>query len=1054
MGRKVRRFLLLGLLAVPVAAAAAVFFRQDLLAYLIQDQLARRGATVNDLTVDQVSLDKITLGPLSLGDTGELQAQRVEISYQPQELLDGRVASVTIAGLRLRIDLTGEGPPLGSLQDLIPAEDGAPDSGVPAMPIVQLEQGHLDLQTTLGAFTADLSGALQPGPGGAAAATLNLSASGPPGRMSGRLKATRDSSGALAGDLVIDDGGVKLPTAQIDGLEGQLSFEIIDGLPQRVTGELLLSDVALPDSGITGAVFQKAQLTLGIDPERASLRGDLLASDGGLSIVLDGKVDNYLAEPTLALSLETEAKAESYVWRLLGLPQPAAGVSRLNLKGTGTLPALQTVAEDSLFDSLKSSNLKGDLTLRLDGITYADRFSNLSGSVDVETTLQNSRFEAKLTDRASFTAASLDETWLTSLGLPGEVARQLLEKASLSLAADGDHATSLRLRPLQDDTKFVLRTEMTAAVDKAEATLSTLMEGKFDSARRLAFFDAKDFALSVEDIAAAGLDIDRASFRGPFRGTPKGLSGNFGVTARLARLRAGPLDARKVALALPLEVRLGEKSAHIKLRAAAPVTIGRLMPLDAVLVKGPIALDVTESQVDLDFSVLEALQSKHMIALKIKPLRLLMDREDSAPLEMRLTPGRLRLDGELDADGRHKGTGNIINAGLLLPEPQFKLEKIKAKLDLSDIAKGRIATFTVGRLSHLAPAPRFVPLSLSGQIRRNRDNFQATAKGGGPPGAETLRFDGNHSLKSGFGHLQFDVGPLNFIPGGLQPGGLLPDLALLEQVSGSTTVGGVINWTKEGISSNGLVSFDNLGMAFEGTSVKGLNLALRFSDLLPPQSPPDQILTIDRIDSAVPLEKLTLRFRLEPGDPPIIAVADGSLSLIGGRISVGPTRVDPLARRHDLTVRVDDLDLETLFDLIQVDGLSGNGRLDGQLPISLEGSLISLRDGALATDAPGLLRFKSEQASELLAGGGDQVALLLQALEEFHYEELTLALEKSASDELVATLSLLGNNPNVLEGRQFRLNINLESNIGKLLEAFGQGYRLSNEALRRAFRLQ
>jgi len=36
----------------------------------------------------------------------------------------------------------------------------------------------------------------------------------------------------------------------------------------------------------------------------------------------------------------------------------------------------------------------------------------------------------------------------------------------------------------------------------------------------------------------------------------------------------------------------------------------------------------------------------------------------------------------------------------------------------------------------------------------------------------------------------------------------------------------------------------------------------------------------------------------------------------------------------------------------------------------------------------------------------------------------------------------------------FRLNLNLESNIGQILQAIGQGYRLSNEVLRELFRLR
>jgi hypothetical protein len=89
----------------------------------------------------------------------------------------------------------------------------------------------------------------------------------------------------------------------------------------------------------------------------------------------------------------------------------------------------------------------------------------------------------------------------------------------------------------------------------------------------------------------------------------------------------------------------------------------------------------------------------------------------------------------------------------------------------------------------------------------------------------------------------------------------------------------------------------------------------------------------------------------------------------------------------------------------------------------------------------------------LLAGSAEDVDLLLQALTNFYYTELTLKLNNSENNDLMTTLSLLGNNPNVLEGRPFRLNINLESNVGEIMKALGQAYGVSSKALQRAFRL-
>jgi len=168
---------------------------------------------------------------------------------------------------------------------------------------------------------------------------------------------------------------------------------------------------------------------------------------------------------------------------------------------------------------------------------------------------------------------------------------------------------------------------------------------------------------------------------------------------------------------------------------------------------------------------------------------------------------------------------------------------------------------------------------------------------------------------------------------------------------------------------------------------------------------------------------------------------------------VVPTIIDPAAARSDTLIRISNIDMEAFFNLINVDGLTGTGHLDGEIPLTLENRQVTIRNGHLAAKMPGVLRFKSEKASQLLASSGKEMNLLLQAMQDFHYTELSLDLDKSVTHDLVAKLSLLGNNPEVKDGRAFRLNIRLETDIDKILQTINQGYNLSHEILRGSLRL-
>ena len=103
-----------------------------------------------------------------------------------------------------------------------------------------------------------------------------------------------------------------------------------------------------------------------------------------------------------------------------------------------------------------------------------------------------------------------------------------------------------------------------------------------------------------------------------------------------------------------------------------------------------------------------------------------------------------------------------------------------------------------------------------------------------------------------------------------------------------------------------------------------------------------------------------------------------------------------------------------------------------------------VRDGALDALSPGVVAFRSDAARRALASGGEQVDLLLQALEDFHYDVLRMTVDKPANGESRVFLKLEGSNPAVLDGHPFVLNISLTSNVAPLLAALSRGTEISS----------
>ena len=296
--------------------------------------------------------------------------------------------------------------------------------------------------------------------------------------------------------------------------------------------------------------------------------------------------------------------------------------------------------------------------------------------------------------------------------------------------------------------------------------------------------------------------------------------------------------------------------------------------------------------------------------------------------------------------------------------------------------------------------------------------------------------------------------PPAFVPDGLQPRDLFPGAAHLEDTRGQAGATARLDWSPEDFRGLGQSSLQDISFETESIDVRGLSGAVGFADLLTGRSLPGQLLTIERIDPGLPITDLSLRFQLDPEAANGILLQDGHFTVLGTVVSVTASAPAAKGALQDLSFFVEGLQLDQLFETIDAEGFSGSGELEGVIPVALAGETLVIRDARLEATAPGRLQIKSAGAKALLEAGGEQATLLLEALEDFHYETLTLTLTNTASNDMEATLSILGNNPAVLDGHPFQFNINLESNVERVLAALFSAYQVSNQALRRLWLLR
>lgn len=195
-------------------------------------------------------------------------------------------------------------------------------------------------------------------------------------------------------------------------------------------------------------------------------------------------------------------------------------------------------------------------------------------------------------------------------------------------------------------------------------------------------------------------------------------------------------------------------------------------------------------------------------------------------------------------------------------------------------------------------------------------------------------------------------------------------------------------------------------------------------------------LDIGALDPGVPLSSIQLSDASYRGDLNNLSQGVASwhklqAKLLNGRVWIDEQELN-LRRSQKLLLHIKGLELEELFRVYPAEGLAGNGTIDGLLPIYFDQNEIYIQAGQLEARGPGVLRFQSEKI-QALGKSNPAMAIVADALDDFHFNHLTSGLSYDQSGKLTLKIRLKGQNPDIEKGRPIHLNVNLEDDIPALL---------------------
>ena len=315
--------------------------------------------------------------------------------------------------------------------------------------------------------------------------------------------------------------------------------------------------------------------------------------------------------------------------------------------------------------------------------------------------------------------------------------------------------------------------------------------------------------------------------------------------------------------------------------------------------------------------------------------------------------------------------------------------------------------------------------------------------------AESMRLliDGSGNLNTGRGHYSVTAASLDLPYASSTIIPLLKKLDLLEQdievFSGSFKLDSIIE--SRGFSTDEW----QVKSSFRGRDISGSIDDYRFTGM----SLSANWQGLERWQTLAPFEfevaNLDVGFNISglratvslprPTTPtqPVVSIDNFTANIFGGRVYLPQPQVwDFSSPENHLTLKAEQWQLAELVALQQDQQIDAQGKLEGELPLTLRDGRIIIEKGYLKARAPGgNIRYTPNEASASLARSSPELGMAMDLLRDFRYEVLSSAVELDEAGNLLLGLSLGGRNPGQYDGRQVNFNINLEQNLDPLLQS-------------------
>jgi hypothetical protein len=218
---------------------------------------------------------------------------------------------------------------------------------------------------------------------------------------------------------------------------------------------------------------------------------------------------------------------------------------------------------------------------------------------------------------------------------------------------------------------------------------------------------------------------------------------------------------------------------------------------------------------------------------------------------------------------------------------------------------------------------------------------------------------------------------------------------------------------------------EGLGFTVGKSTIRGVQFTLA-GDLQESFSAAGQV-TVENATLAAGLAIENVNSGIEIRGEDKLLIKAISASLFNGAISISSLQLEQ-GVLQDMLVNLSETDLAAILAFADIDGLTGSGSVDINLPVSSDEIGPYIHDGTFSSNIPGILQYEIADAGAVAGNIG------LQALQNFHYSSLDGSINYASSGEYRISVRLAGNNPDLYEGHPVALNLNIAGELPELFE--------------------